>query len=60
MYEEREEKNGSFKSCKTYFVFCLLQEFPIKDALSGGILLEEYRPDLINMILEKLTADDIR
>ena len=46
--------------CHFHFIFCPLQKFPIKDVLGGGMLLEEYRPDLINMILEKLTPDAIR
>ena len=30
------------------------------ECLSGGYLLEEYRPDLVNMIMEHLTSDKIR
>ena len=32
----------------------------LQEVLSGGVLLEEYRPDLYNMILDKLTPDTIR
>ena len=32
----------------------------MKECLSGGYLLEEYRPDLIKMVVEKLTPENIR
>ena len=32
----------------------------MKESLSGGYLLEEYRPDLIDMVMEKLTPDNTR
>ncbi len=32
----------------------------MKEALCGGYLLEEYRPDLIETVLEKLTPESIR
>lgn len=37
-----------------------LHDFPMKESLSGPYLLTEFRPDLINMILEKITPDNMR
>lgn len=37
-----------------------LHDFPMTETLSGPYLLTEFRPDLINMILEKITPDNMR
>ncbi|XP_060069479.1 insulin-degrading enzyme-like [Ylistrum balloti] len=37
-----------------------LHDYPETEALSGPYLLTEFRPDLINMILEKITPDNMR
>ncbi|XP_021361137.1 insulin-degrading enzyme-like isoform X2 [Mizuhopecten yessoensis] len=37
-----------------------LHDYPMTEALSGPYLLTEFRPDLINMILEKITPDNMR
>ena len=40
--------------------FFPVQEYELKEVLCGAFILEEYRPDLYNMVLDKLTPDTIR
>ncbi|XP_073452147.1 insulin-degrading enzyme isoform X1 [Aquarana catesbeiana] len=38
----------------------LLHYYPIEEVLAAEYLLEEFRPDLIQMVLDKLTPDNVR
>lgn len=38
----------------------MLHEYPMPDVLCAPYLFNEFRPDLINMILDKLTPDNMR
>ncbi|XP_050730176.1 insulin-degrading enzyme-like isoform X1 [Eriocheir sinensis] len=37
-----------------------LHYYPLEEVLCGGYLLSEYKPELINMVLEHLTPENIR
>ncbi|KAK2166408.1 hypothetical protein LSH36_39g02052 [Paralvinella palmiformis] len=37
-----------------------LHDYPLKEVLSGGYLIDEWRPELINTVMEKLTPESIR
>ncbi|XP_071494745.1 insulin-degrading enzyme-like [Diadema antillarum] len=38
----------------------LLHEYPMEEVLSAPYLMPDFRPDLINMVLHKLTPENIR
>ena len=37
-----------------------LPYYPLEDALSAGVLLSEFKPDLIRMVLKKLVPSNTR
>ncbi len=37
-----------------------IHDYPMPEVLTGGYLLSEWRPDLINMVLEKLIPENVR
>ncbi|CAH1784511.1 unnamed protein product [Owenia fusiformis] len=37
-----------------------IHDFPMEEVLSGGYVMSDYNPELINSILEKLTPDNVR
>ncbi|XP_036067708.1 insulin-degrading enzyme isoform X2 [Oryzias melastigma] len=41
-------------------VASLLHSYPLKEVLSGKHISEEFRPDLIQMVLEKLAPENVR
>lgn len=42
------------------FLLCLLQYYPLKEVLAAEYLLEDFRPDLIEMVLDKLRPEYVR
>src|SRR6218665_2222772 len=38
----------------------LSKDYPMEEVLSGAYLFDEYNPDLIQSVLEKLTPDTVR
>ena len=38
----------------------IFQYYPLDEVLCGGYLISEYKPDIINSVLEKLTPETIR
>ncbi len=42
----------------THFSVC--QYYPLEDILAAEYLLEEFRPDLIKMVLDKLRPENVR
>lgn len=38
----------------------LLQYYPLKEVLAAEYLLEDFRPDLIEMVLDKLRPEYVR
>ncbi|XP_077991993.1 insulin-degrading enzyme-like isoform X2 [Glandiceps talaboti] len=53
-------KDKERPSSYTSRVAALLHEFPCQQVLSGGYLMKEFRPDLIEMLLSKLIPEKIR
>lgn len=41
-------------------LLCLLQYYPLKEVLAAEYLLEDFRPDLIEMVLDKLRPEYVR
>ncbi|KAL5021570.1 hypothetical protein ScPMuIL_000725 [Solemya velum] len=54
-FKDKEKPRGY-----TTHVSAALHEYPIPEVLSGAYLLSEFRPDLINMVLERLTPENMR
>ena len=54
--------NDVFKpvSVLQYIHVHVLQDYPLKEILSGPYLLEDYDPSKIDMVLEKLVPETIR
>lgn len=42
------------------YLLCLLQYYPLKEVLAAEYLLEDFRPDLIEMVLDKLRPEYVR
>lgn len=42
------------------YLLCLLQYYPLKEVLAAEYLLEDFRPDLIEMVLDKLRPELVR
>ena len=41
-------------------LFIYLQYYPLEEVLTAEYLLEEFRPDLIEMVLDKLRPENVR
>lgn len=41
-------------------MFCLFQYYPLEEVLAAEYLLEDFRPDLIEMVLDKLRPEFVR
>ena len=46
--------------CLIITIISLFQDYAMKEVLCGGYLADEYKPELIDMVLEKLTPDQVR
>ena len=42
------------------YLFIYLQYYPLEEVLTAEYLLEEFRPDLIEMVLDKLRPENVR
>lgn len=42
------------------YLLCLLQYYPLKEVLAAEYLLEDFRPDLIEMVLDRLRPEYVR
>lgn len=42
------------------FLLCLFQYYPLEEVLAAEYLLEDFRPDLIEMVLDKLRPEHVR
>lgn len=42
------------------FLLCVLQYYPLEEVLAAEYLLEDFRPDLIEMVLDKLRPEHVR
>ncbi|XP_041369113.1 insulin-degrading enzyme-like [Gigantopelta aegis] len=54
-FKDKEKPRGY-----TSHISSLLHRFPLKEVLSGEQLLTEYRPDLVQMVLDKLVPENMR
>lgn len=50
----------TFQCVSLSLSLCLLQYYPLKEVLAAEYLLEEFRPDLIEMVLDKLRPEYVR
>lgn len=41
-------------------LLCVFQYYPIEEVLAAEYLLEDFRPDLIEMVLDKLRPEHVR
>lgn len=53
-------QRGLFHLCDADCPACLLQYYPLKEVLAAEYLLEDFRPDLIEMVLDKLRPEYVR
>lgn len=42
------------------FLLCVIQYYPLEEVLAAEYLLEDFRPDLIEMVLDKLRPEHVR
>ncbi|KAK2177670.1 hypothetical protein NP493_586g01027 [Ridgeia piscesae] len=54
-FKDKERPRSYSSSCAS-----VIHEYPLDQILSGIYLVSEYRPDLITMVLDKLTPDTVR
>lgn len=41
-------------------LLCVFQYYPLEEILAAEYLLEDFRPDLIQMVLDKLRPEHVR
>ncbi|KAI0220840.1 Insulin-degrading enzyme [Lamellibrachia satsuma] len=54
-FKDKERPRSYSSSCAS-----IIHEYPLEQILSGVYLVSDYRPDLISMVLDKLTPDAVR